>query len=66
MGMWWLVAKLLESLSGLDEIVQAALIAVAGACITAITAIFVKKIEKKQEVEAQFRERKVELFNGRW
>ena len=64
LGMWWLVAKLLESLSGLDKIVQAALIAVAGASMTAITAIFAKKVEKKHEVEAQFRERKVELFNS--
>ena len=64
LGMWWLVGKLLESLSGLDNLVQAALIAVVGASITAITAIFVKKVEKKNEVEAQFREHKVELFNS--
>ena len=60
---WWFVGEVLEFLSKLDNIVLAALIAVGGAVVTAITNILVKTVEKKQAVEAQFRERKVELFN---
>ena len=62
-GGWWLIAEVIESLSDLDKLVQAALITVAGAALTAIAAFLVKKIEKKNEVEAQFREQKVQLFN---
>lgn len=60
----WLIAKFVGVLVTLDSIVLAAVIAVGGAVITAITAILVKKVEKKHEVEAQFRENKVELFNS--
>ena len=61
---WFLVTGVFDFLSELDKIILAALIAVGGAFITAITAIFVKKVEKKHEVEAQFREEKVALFNS--
>ena len=46
----------------LETIVQAAFIAVGGAVITAITALFIKKVENKHAVDAQFRKDKADLF----
>ena len=48
--------------AGLDVVVQAAFIAVVGAVVTAITALFVKKMENKYAIAAQFRKDKAELF----
>ena len=59
----WLVGGLVTALPAQDSIVLAAVIAVGGAVVTAITALFVKKVEKKHEVEAQFRQDKVDLFS---
>ena len=46
----------------LDNIVQAAFIAVVGAVLTAITALSIKRIENKHAVDAQFRKDKAGLF----
>ena len=61
---FWTAAKFLEVLASLDKLILAALIAVGGAVVTAITALIVKKLERKHEVDAQFRQDKVELFDS--
>ncbi len=45
-----------------SDVVVASVIATAGVVLSALTAIVVKNIEKTQEVDAQFREKKFELF----
>ena len=61
LGAWWVLKAAWSGLSGLlDERVLAALIT--GALVAA-GAIWVKHIEHRHFVEAQFRDSKVELFN---
>ena len=52
----------LDALRSLDDIVLAAVIAVGGVVVTAMAGLVLKRLEKKHEVEAQFRAEKAELF----
>lgn len=59
----YLVASQIQQwIASLDIVIQAALIAVGGAVLTAITALTVKRLENKHAVDAQFRKDKAELF----
>ena len=60
LGTWWVLRAVWSELSGLDKSVFAALIT---GTLIASGAIWVKFIEHKHSVEAQFRDPKVELFN---
>ena len=60
LGTWWVLRAVWSELSGLDKSVFAALIT---GTLVASGAIWVKFIEHKHSVEAQFRDAKVELFN---
>ena len=59
-GTWWIVQVALSALSGLDKGVLAALVT---GTLVAAGAIWVKHIEHRHSVEAQFRDAKVKLFN---
>ena len=60
----WVINQLLEFMTGADKIALASMVAVIGVVATTISGFWIKKLEKKHEVEAQFRERKVKLFEG--
>ena len=57
---WWILEKLLPFLSMLDASVLAALVT---GSLLASGAIYVKHVEHRHSVEAQFREAKLALFN---
>ena len=59
-GTWWMLQAVFSALSNLDKSVFAALIT---GTLVASGAIWVKYIEHRHSVEAQFRDAKVELFN---
>ena len=59
-GTWWVLKTVWSALSGLDKSVFAALIT---GTLVAAGAIWVKHIEHRHSVEAQFRDAKVRLFN---
>ena len=59
-GAWWVLQALGSAVSGLDKSVLAALITGA---LVAFGAIWVKHIEHRHSVEAQFRDAKVKLYN---
>lgn len=60
--LYWAAGEFAEWFGKRDTIIQAAFIAVGGAVLTAITALFVKRIENKHAVDAQFRKDKADLF----
>ena len=58
---FWIFRGVAGFLLEADSIIHAALIAVGGAAVTAIANFWIKSIEKKHEVEAQFRQHKVDI-----
>ena len=61
LGGWWVLSNLGEVLTTLDKSVIAALVTVTG---VAIGTIWVKHIEHRHSVEADFRKEKVTLYRG--
>ena len=59
-GAWWVLQAVGSTVAGLDKGVLAALIT---GSLVASCAIWVKHIEHRHSVEAQFRDAKVKLFN---
>ena len=60
LGIWWILSGAWSALSSLDKRVFAALIT---GLLVASGAIWVKRLEHRHSVEAQFRDAKVNLFN---
>ena len=60
-GGWWVLSNLGEVLTTLDKSVIAALVTVTG---VAIGTIWVKHVEHRHSVEADFRKEKVTLYRG--
>ena len=62
-GIGWIIKEVFDLLENADKIVVVAVLGMAGLVITTISGLWIKKVEKRHEVEAQFREQKVEMFN---
>ena len=58
----WGAIELIAYLVTADKIIVAATISIVAVCITTLSAFWIKKVEKKHEVEAQFRKPKVKMF----
>ena len=59
----WGAIELIAYLVTADKIIVTAAISIVAVCITTLSAFWIKKVEKKHEVEAQFRKPKVKVFN---
>ena len=63
-GVGWVLYETILFLSEADKLVIVAVFGIFGIVITTISGFWLKGVENKYAVDAQFRERKVELFYG--
>lgn len=59
----WLLVDFFGYLQEADKIVVTAVIAMTGVLVTTVTGLWIKKLEKRYEVEAQFRTKKVDMLS---